>query len=330
MNRFQKVALAALVSLFLLIFIGAVVRVTGSGMGCPDWPTCWGQLIPPTKVEQVDFENLDLEKFRRKAARAGRDPESITRESLREEFNPIHTWVEYMNRLFSMPVGLLTLAVFVGGFFQKRAGRPVVLWSALVSLVLVLGNALLGAQIVYSGLKPGVITFHMALAMLLVCTLVYTAWRGTERPWRMDFAGSSTGLRWLAVGLLFLTAVEGVMGSRVRELTDVLARSHFGESRGEWIGELEGQAIYLVHRSFSWLIVLGAGVFLMQGRRVLVSGLGWLEKTIGGIVGAMMLMGLILSQVGISPVVQVLHVGFAAILVGALCFWLLASSRETV
>ncbi len=78
MTKFQKVALAALVSVILLIFVGAIVRVTGAGMGCPDWPRCWGCLIPPTSVEDVDFSKLDLEKFRSKAERAGRDPLTIT------------------------------------------------------------------------------------------------------------------------------------------------------------------------------------------------------------------------------------------------------------
>ncbi|MFP6881386.1 MAG: COX15/CtaA family protein, partial [Roseibacillus sp.] len=66
MERFQKLALAALISVLLLLFVGAIVRATGSGLGCPDWPTCWGKLVPPTKVEQIDFEKIDLEKFRRK------------------------------------------------------------------------------------------------------------------------------------------------------------------------------------------------------------------------------------------------------------------------
>lgn len=330
MERFQKVALAALVSLFLLIFVGAVVRVTGSGMGCPDWPTCWGCLIPPWKVEQVDFDKLDIEKFRKKAERAGRDPATITKESLRAEFNPKHTWVEFTNRLCSLPVGLFSLATFIGGFWQWRRGRKLVCVTASLALFVVLLNAWMGAKIVYSGLKPGVITTHMALAMLLVCLLVYTAWRGTERPWRRVFNGASGGLRGIVGMLLLLTVVEGVMGSQVREMTDVLAKSHFGEARQEWIGELEEDWVYLAHRSFSWLIVIGAVAFLFVGRRVLKDGLGWLEKGIGGIVLAMMLMGLVLAQVGISPVVQVLHVGFAAILVGALCLWLLASSRESV
>lgn len=330
MERFQKVALAALISLFLLIFVGAVVRVTGSGMGCPDWPTCWGELIPPTSVEQVDFENLDIEKFRAKAEREGRDPATITRESLREEFNPMHTWIEFLNRMTSMPLGFLTLAVFVGGFSQWKKGRRGVCVAAMLCLAVVLINAWMGARIVYSGLKPGVITLHMALAMLLVCLYVYAAWAGTDRPWRRTFSGAAHGMRWLMGGLLVLTLVEGVMGSQVRELTDVLAKSHVGDARADWIGELEEHWVYLVHRSFSWALVVGTAVFLWVGQRSLVGGLGWLEKVIVGIVGAMMVMGLVLAQVGIHPVVQVLHVGFAAILVGAMCLWLLASSREPV
>ena len=101
MERFQKVALAALVSLFLLIFMGAIVRVTGSGMGCPDWPTCWGCLIPPWNVEQVDFEKLDIEKFRAKAERAGRDPATITVESLRAESKTEGTQHDLMRSLLA-------------------------------------------------------------------------------------------------------------------------------------------------------------------------------------------------------------------------------------
>lgn len=197
MERFQKLAFAALVSVLLLIFVGAIVRATGAGLGCPDWPTCWGSLVPPWKVEQIDFENLDLDKFRRKAERHGIDPSTITRDSLREEFNPVHTWVEYVNRLCSLPVGFLTLATFIAAFWQWRR-RPIVWWGAFLSLLLVLFNAWLGAQVVESGLKPGIITLHMALAILLVCILVFLIWRGCDRPWRrpvQDPSSSSSTLR---------------------------------------------------------------------------------------------------------------------------------------
>lgn len=323
MEGFQKLALAALISVLLLLFVGAIVRATGSGLGCPDWPTCWGKLVPPTKVEQIDFEKIDLEKFRRKVARHGRDPESITRESLRGEFNPVHTWVEYVNRLCSLPVGFLSLAICVFSFRLRRRW-PSVWWGSLAALVLVLVNAELGRRVVMSGLKPGIITLHMALAILLVCLLVYVAWRGCESPWRRPVVGPRGRTLWfVGLWLFVLTVAEGVMGAQVRELTDEFAKSYGSEARSEWTGKLEVSLVYLVHRSFSWLIVAGAIAMLVLSRNA--GTLGWPEKSIAVLVGALLVMGLVLSQVGVLPIVQVLHVGTAALLVATLFFWLLAT-----
>ena len=325
MAPFQKLALAALLSVLLLVFVGAIVRATGAGLGCPDWPTCWGSLIPPTTVAQLDFEKIDLEKFRRKAERYGRDPATITRESLRAEFNPVHTWVEYINRLCAMPVGILTLLTFVAAFWQRRP-RPGVWWGALAALLLVLVNAELGRRVVVSGLRPGIITLHMALAILLLCILVFVAWRGREAPWRRKIVAPGSALVWkVGLAVFVLAVAEGVMGAQVRELTDQLAKTHISEARAQWTSELEGSAIYLVHRSFSWLIVLGAAFFLVLARKQLEGGLRWLERSIAALVGALLLMGLVLSHLGVLPVVQVLHVGAAALLITALFFWLLAT-----
>ncbi len=171
LTLFQKLAAAALVSVLFLIFAGAIVRVTGSGMGCPDWPTCWGCLIPPTSVEKVDFDKLPIERFQKKAERMGRDPAKITRETLRAEFNPRHVWTEFINRLFALPVGFFSLATFIAAFWQRER-RPLVFWMAFGSLIVVLVNAWMGARVVYSGLKPGVLTTHLALAMLLTGMLM--------------------------------------------------------------------------------------------------------------------------------------------------------------
>ena len=77
----------------------------------------------------------------------------------------------------------------------------------MVSLVLVGVNAWMGARVVYSGLKPGVLTTHLALAMMLTGTLAYCAWRGTDRPWRVDIDGTARRRLRVAVGLLLLTVV---------------------------------------------------------------------------------------------------------------------------
>lgn len=328
MTRFQKLSVAALVSVLFLMFVGAVVRVTGSGMGCPDWPTCWGCLIPPTSVEQVDFDKLPIERFQKKAERMGRDPSTITVDSLRKEFNPRHVWTEFFNRLCSLPVGFFSLATFIAAFWQREK-RPLVFWMAFGSLVVVLVNAWMGARVVYSGLKSGVLTTHFALAMALTGMLVYCAWRGTDHPWRIRTSPAALGYLRLAVTMLLVVVVgEGIVGAQVREMTDELAKSHIDAPRSTWIAELEGSWKYLVHRSFSWVIL---GVTLWAWRlsaRHREGGNGWVEKTVLGIVLAQMALGLVMAQVHIYSWVQVLHVGLAAVLLTFIWLWRFGLSRE--
>jgi cytochrome c oxidase assembly protein subunit 15 len=325
MARFQKLATAALVSVLLLMFVGSIVRVTGSGMGCPDWPTCWGCLIPPTKLEQVDFDKLPIERFQKRAEREGRDPSTITREELRTEFNPRHVWTEFINRLCSLPVGMFSLATFIAAFWQ-RPQRPLVFWLAFASLALVLINAWMGARIVYSGLSPGTITTHLALAMLLIGTLTYCAWRGTDQPWKATVSPAvANQLRLAIVLLLGVIVAEGIMGSQIRELTDEMAKSHLNSPRSEWIGELEQRWIYLIHRSFSWA-VLAASVwaFVIAKRH---GEPGRVGSIVLGIVIAQMLLGVVMSQIHLYAWVQVLHVGLAAVLLSFTWLWLFGCHR---
>ena len=321
MTRFQKLATGALVSVLVLMFVGAVVRVTGAGMGCPDWPTCWGCLIPPTKVEQVDFAKLPIEKFQRKAERMGRDPATITAESLRAEFNPRHVWTEFLNRLTSLPVGFFSLATFIAGFWQRER-RPWVFWMAFASLITVLVNAWMGARVVYSGLASGDITLHLALAMSLLGMLAYCAWRGTETPWRVAMEPAPLARLRLGVTVLLLVVVaEGILGSQVREMTDVLAKVHANEARETWARELEGSWKYLFHRSFSWVVLALAVWTWLMARRHRVGGVGRVENVVLGIVLAQMVLGGVMAQVHIYSWVQVLHVGLAAILLTFLWLW---------
>ena len=328
MERFQKLAISALISVLLLLFVGAIVRATGSGLGCPDWPTCWGKLVPPTRADQVDFEKINLEKFRRKAERFGRDPAEVTRESLRAEFNPIHTWVEYINRLCAMPVGILSLALMVASFWRKKRSGIVCLMS-VSAFALVLVNAELGRRVVLSGLKPGMITLHVGLAIILLCVLVYVSWKGCADPATRVLEGRKGKVAWiLGIVIFALTVAEGVLGAQVRELTDELAINAGSDERALWTRELEKSGIYLIHRSFSWLIVIGAGALLILLRQS-PSGIWWPDKMIGFLVGSLLVMGVLLAHVGILPVVQVLHVGAAALLVSVLFFWVLATRFQS-
>ncbi len=327
MTRFQKLATAALVSVLVLMFVGAIVRVTGAGMGCPDWPTCWGCLIPPTHVEQVDFSKLPIQKFKDKAQRMGRDPATLTVESLRQEFNPRHVWTEFLNRLSSLPVGFFSLATFIAAFWQREK-RPLVFWLAFTALLTVLANAWMGARVVYSGLSPGVLTTHLALAMSLIGMLVYCAWRGTDRPWRIGMADAPLArLRAIVTVLLVVIIAEGILGSQVREMTDELAKVHANAARATWAHELEGSWKYLVHRSFSW-VVLGVTLWAwLLTQRHRSGGSGWVEKVVLGIVLSQMVLGVVMAQIHIYSWVQVLHVGLAAILLTFVWLWCFGLSR---
>ncbi|MGB6219921.1 COX15/CtaA family protein [Haloferula sp.] len=327
MTRFQKFASAALVSVLFLIFVGAIVRVTGAGLGCPDWPKCWGCLIPPWNVEQVDLSKVDFEKFEKKAARLGRDPSTVTPEHILENFNPRHVWTEFINRLCALPVMFFSLGTMVAAFGQPRR-RRIVWWTSLGSLLLVGANAVLGAMVVYSGLKPGVLTLHMALAMLLIGVLSFTAWRGTNQPWSLRLDPKSVGMvRGSVLVLLILIVVEGIMGTQLREMTDEMAKSHDGEPREQWIGELEETAVYFIHRSFSWVIV-AVSLFAWWRTGLATGGhVGKPAKVLLALVGVQMLLGLIMAQIQVFAVVQVLHVGLAGIMLAAVVIWLCGTWR---
>ena len=329
MTLFQKLAIAALVSVLVLMFVGATVRVSGSGMGCPDWPKCWGQLIPPTSAEQVDFDALPIEVFQRKAAWMGRDPDEVTPETLREIFNPRHVWTEFVNRLTSLPVGFFALATLVASFWHLRR-RPWVFVCALASVIVIGVNAWMGARVVFSGLQPGVITAHLALAMGLLGLLVYCAWAGTPEPWRvkMGNARAHRATRISVLVLLFVIILEGVGGAQVRELTDELAKEYNNAPRETWVAELEESWWYVTHRSFSWAVLAAALVAYVYSWRHRIGGVGLVEHTVFGIVMMQMVLGLIMAQFGIFSWVQVLHVGLAAILLAMTWLWWFGLTRE--
>jgi cytochrome c oxidase assembly protein subunit 15 len=321
-NLYQKLAAAALVSVLVLIFVGAIVRVTGAGMGCPDWPTCWGLLIPPTSLEEVDFDKLDIEKFQRKAEHMGRDPDTITRETLREEFNSRHVWTEFINRLFSLPVGLFSLATFIVSFLLLR-DRPHVFWLSFAALLLVLANAWMGARVVYSGISPGVLTTHLALAMALICVLTFCTWSGTKHPLKLRMDSRAPLVRILVFGLLLLVIAEGIMGSQIREMTDEMAKSHLDTPRESWIGELEGSVTYLLHRSFSWVILFVTVFAFIVAKKSQPGGIAPSQAGVLVIVISQMVLGVIMAQIHIYSWIQVLHVGLAAILLSLVFRWFL-------
>lgn len=180
--------IASLVLVYLVIAAGSIVRMTGSGMGCPDWPKCFGYIIPPTERSQLEWkpehtykkgEVIIVEESLRVAPRDFTTEKNFTEENWEPYtkhdyaiFNPIHTWIEFLNRLLGALAGLATLLLFVFSLFKLKKDRLL----SVVSFLIVLGmgfQAWLGKTVVDSNLLPYKITLHMIMALLLVLLLIF-------------------------------------------------------------------------------------------------------------------------------------------------------------
>ncbi|MBC7745312.1 MAG: COX15/CtaA family protein, partial [Flavobacterium sp.] len=177
-KKFLKINLISIITLFTLILAGGIVRSSGSGMGCPDWPKCFNQYIPPTNVAQLPanykeqyvqgritknqkFANiLDALGFKLFANEI-RDDVSILEP---EEFNAAKTWIEYANRLVGAVYGLLLIACLIASLTYIRSRKKIFLLS-LFNLFLVGFQGWLGSIVVSTNLLAWVVTIHMLIAV---------------------------------------------------------------------------------------------------------------------------------------------------------------------
>ncbi|MGZ3891290.1 MAG: COX15/CtaA family protein, partial [Mucilaginibacter sp.] len=187
-TRFQKINLITIILLFILILAGGVVRSTGSGMGCPDWPKCFGCVVPPTNVSQLpkDYKQkyvaerlaknqkfaktLDVFGFSDLAMRLRLDRAIM----VPEEFNAAKTWTEYVNRLIGAITGLFLFACAIFSLTYWSKSKSIV-FLCVLNLILVGFQGWLGSIVVSSNLVAWIVTVHMllALAILAICILTY-------------------------------------------------------------------------------------------------------------------------------------------------------------
>ena len=150
MKLFRISTLISAVLTYLIIFVGGMVRVSGAGMGCPDWPKCFGRWIPPTNVSQIP-DYIDPAKF-----------------------NIVLAWIEYLNRLFGVLVGLSIFITLVLGF-KYHSNIPRIKWPLLAAFLLTLFQGWLGSVLVNTVLNPITITLHLLFALVILVLLIYIA-----------------------------------------------------------------------------------------------------------------------------------------------------------
>ena len=152
MKGFQRIIFWSIVGTYLVILAGAVVRGTGSGLGCPDWPRCFGQWVPPTDISELPANYKEVYKIAGKTI---------------ADFDPFKTWTEYINRLLGALLGVLIVILF-GKSLKMKEYEKNIPWfcGGLLFLIIIQGGV--GALVVSTHLKPFLITIHMFLAILLL------------------------------------------------------------------------------------------------------------------------------------------------------------------
>ncbi len=321
-SAFRKLIIVGFVSVFFVIIAGSVVRMTGSGMGCPDWPKCFGYYIPPTDIAQLEWkedhtynkgqiiifdESLWMANSDFKSGSFYQDFnwEKYTKHDY-AEFNPYHTWTEYINRLFGALSGIICLVILISAFKLKEKKKFIGL-SALIVFGMVF-QAWLGATVVYSVLAPAKITIHMLMALLILIFFILLYERiPTDQPKRSSYSGKTKSL---AVGLFILSIIQVVLGTKVRQDTDHLIEAFPNLERSKWISNIED--IFNMHGTFAWLLVIFAiGLFYLLKKNN--SGLTLAKYTLG-IIGLEFLIGLSFKYMDYPAISQPLHLIMASLL----------------
>lgn len=263
-SRFRRLCVTTLVAVYFLILVGGVVRSTGSGMGCPDWPKCFGQWVPPTSVNQLPVNYKDEyaayrdkknQKFARYLSVIGLNETASKilndKQILVEaDFNATKTWVEYMNRVVGVIIGFLIILLFLASWPLRKTHRAIYL-ASLATLVLVIIQGWFGSIVVSTNLTAWTITVHMFLALVIVAILV-----GLNHASGNVTQIAASGLRPWLLALMVVLLVQTFLGTQVREALDRVS-SLF--PRDQWITQAGME--FIIHRTFSWL-VLGLMVML--------------------------------------------------------------------
>ncbi len=234
----------SIVGTYLVILAGSIVRGTGSGLGCPDWPRCFGQWVPPMDISELPENYKEIYKIAGKTI---------------ADFDPFKTWTEYINRLLGVVLGFFIVILFGLSFKIKRYERNIP-WFCAGLLFLIILQGGVGALVVSTHLKPFLITIHMFLAVVLLFGLMYlrkycSDLEDTAIVQKVDYKALL-----ITKGLVALTFIQVLMGTQVRQQVDHFMRDTL-EASPETIVSFLGPIFY-IHRSFSILIV-GLFIYLL-------------------------------------------------------------------
>ena len=306
-RRFRRLGMLTICAVYIVILAGGIVRASGAGMGCPDWPTCFGQWIPPTSETQLPANYHEIY--------AQRGYENT-------QFNPVKTWTEYTNRLVGVTIGFLIFLTAWSSRIYLKTDKPV-FYLAVTAFLLVGFQGWLGSTVVSSNLNPLKITLHMVVALLIVALLIYTITRSQRDTFAsIDLSVLPAKLPMVLNVVLIMSLVQITMGTQVREAVDFISHD-LSLERQFWREDFP--IIFYVHRSFSSLILFTNAWLVWRlwqnvARNHPIVKAGFL---LFGLIVTAILAGVSLDRLGMPPVAQPIHLLMANLILGTQFFmWL--------
>ncbi|BCG64601.1 MAG: cytochrome c oxidase assembly protein subunit 15 [Methyloprofundus sp.] len=299
-QRFRRLGTLTIFAVYFVILVGGIVRASGAGMGCPDWPTCFGQLIPPTseaelpenyhEIYAVGYSNTD--------------------------FNVVKTWTEYLNRLTGVTIGILIFLTLWSSRAYLKTDKAV-FYLSLAVFLLVGFQGWLGAMVVKSHLFPLMITAHMLLALFIVALLIYAIARSQSGSLQqINISNLPAKFKTILIVAMSLTLIQVTMGTQVREAVDLIANEHKYIDREYWRDSFP--IIFYVHRSFSAIILftnlwLAWTIYQSVEKDNLLLRLAY---ALMGLIVTAILAGVSLDRLGMPPIAQPIHLLMANLIFG--------------
>ena len=334
-NSFKISVKISLILVYLVIAAGSIVRMTGSGMGCPDWPKCFGYWIPPTERTQLDWKpshqytkgqviilNEELRvangNFESSKTFSDRNWGFYTQHDY-AIFDPYETWIEYLNRLIGVVAGLAVLIMTILSFWKWKKNIS----HTFVSILILLGmgfQAWLGKTVVDSNLAPYRVSLHMGMALLIVLGLVFLLFSNQKKAISIPRNITLKVSAWFAV---VLTLFQIGLGTQVRQFVDL----QMHEPPGQWLDPAPIK--FYVHRTFS-LVVLGVHLILFWILRKMKRNVKVFNQILG-LSGLEIFSGILMFYFDFPFSSQPLHLIIAALLFGAQSFFILqiTSNRKS-
>ncbi len=296
MKSFLRLSIIATLGTYLLIFIGGLVRVSGAGLGCPDWPHCFGGWIPPLSLDQLPPDVNPI------------------------MFNVALAWIEWLNRLAGMIVGLFIAATAVVAIIKYRHVKRILI-PAILAALLVAFQGWQGGMVVLSELNPMSVSLHLIIAIIIVSLLTYMTQQVNflEVGYPEDRGAYPNSVHKSIMILWIIGFVQVLLGAWLRGSVETLVAEHPLANDGQLLSMLSHMKY--VHLLIG--IVIAVGVFQVghlvfkstSKPSMLVRYAIWLLFIL---IALQLVVGSGLIAIALPPLLQLFHLWIAALFLGTL------------